>query len=231
LLAASRPLSDAEQAQLEKATERMRRMFETVQSGVKRIGGTVELMIRYSREGYARVLQQYDLYAAIDDVLGIVVPATGSDAKVETELAGDGNVECVPDEINQVLTNLIQNALEATLPGQGVVSIAGRAVGEELWLTIRDNGKGIEPELQSRIFAPFFTTKDVGLGLGMGLTITRRCIVALGGTISVRSQPGAGTEFSVRLPRKQKPRHSQRADESPALSVIEVAPASRSREG
>jgi signal transduction histidine kinase len=230
LLAASRPLSDAEQAQLEKVTERMRRMFDTVQSGVKRISGTVELMIRYSREGYARVLQQYDLYAAIDDVLGIVVPATGSDAKVETQLVGDGVIDCVPDEINQVLTNLIQNALEATSPGHGIVSIAGRTDGEDLLLTIRDNGKGIEYELQSRIFAPFFTTKDVGLGLGMGLTITRRCIVALGGTISVRSQPGAGTEFSVRLPRRQKPRRDQASRESPARSVGEMAPASRPRE-
>jgi signal transduction histidine kinase len=208
-------------------------MFETVQSGVKRIGGTVDLMLRYSREGYTRALQPYDLYAAIDDVIGIVVPATGSDAKVVTDLLGDGTVECVPDELNQVLSNLIQNALEATSPGRGVVSVAGRVEDGELVVTIRDNGKGIEPELQSRIFAPFFTTKDVGLGLGMGLTITRRCVVALGGTIHVQSQPGAGTEFTLRLPRRQKRLAGRRGDEPPGVvppTVIEVSPTSRSRE-
>jgi len=205
-LRAGVPLSAAEQQQMTEASLRMAKMFDTVQSGVKRIGGTVDLMLRYSREGYTRVLQPYDVYRAINDVLGIVVPATGSDAKIETSFAGDGTLECVPDEIHQVLTNVIQNALEATAPGHGVVAIAGRSEGDELVVTVKDNGVGIDPDVQNRIFTPFFSTKDVGRGTGMGLTISRRCIVALGGTINVRSQPGAGAEFTIRLPRKQKQR-------------------------
>jgi signal transduction histidine kinase len=198
------PLSQAEKAQLEKGSVRMKRMFDTAESGVKRIGSTVDLMLRYSREGYTRALQPYDVYAAVRDVIEVVVPATGSDAKVETSFVGDGTIECVPEEINQLTTNLIQNGLEAVSPGKGLVEIAGRVEGGELVLTFRDNGAGIKPEDQSRIFTPFFTTKDVGLGLGMGLTITRRCVVALGGSISVRSTPNTGTEFTVRLPRDQK---------------------------
>jgi signal transduction histidine kinase len=192
----------------------MARMIETAESGVKRIGNTVDLMLRYSREGYTRELHPYDVYAAIGDVVGIVVPATGSDAKVEKSLVGDGTIECVPEEINQLATNLIQNALEAVKPGEGIIKIEGRVEGNELVMTFRDNGVGIKPEDQSRIFTPFFTTKDVGQGLGMGLTITRRCVVALGGSITVRSQLGAGTEFIVRLPRDQK-----RTRTAPALSA------------
>lgn len=190
-------------AAIEKASQRMNRMFETAQSGVKRIGGTVDLMLRYGREGYTRSIEPHDVYAAISDVIEVVVPATASDAKVATALEGDGTIECEPQELHQALTNLIQNALEAVPPGKGLVEVTGKVEGPELVLSVRDNGTGIKPEDQARIFTPFFTTKDVGRGLGMGLTITRRCIVALGGRISMRSQPGAGTEFTVRLPRTQ----------------------------
>jgi signal transduction histidine kinase len=196
-------LSPEARAAFDKTSARIARMFDTAQSGVKRIGGTVDLMLRYGREGYSRALEPHDVYAAIADVIEVVVPATSSDAKVKTTLEGDGTVECVPQELHQALTNLIQNALEAVSPGTGLVEVAGRVEDSELVLLIRDNGAGIKPEDQARVFTPFFTTKDVGRGLGMGLTITRRCIVALGGRISLRSQLGVGTEFTVRLPRQQ----------------------------
>ena len=115
----------------------------------------------------------------------------------------------MPEEINQLATNLLQNGLEAVKPSQGIIQIDGCIEGSELVLKFRDNGSGIKPEDQGRIFTPFFTTKDVGEGLGMGLTIVRRCVVALGGTIAVRSKPAAGTEFTVRLPRDQKLRRPE----------------------
>ncbi len=198
-------LTAEQRGAFEKSAARMGRMFETAQSGVKRIGGTVDLMLRYGREGYTRIKEPYDVYAAIADVIEVLVPATSSDAKVKTSLVGDGTIECVPQELNQALTNLIQNALEAVPSGSGSVEITGWVEGSELVLVVRDNGTGIKPEDQARIFTPFFTTKDVGRGLGMGLTITRQCIAAAGGRISVRSQPGAGSEFTVRLPREQRP--------------------------
>jgi two-component system NtrC family sensor kinase len=184
----------------------MGRMFDTVQSGVKRIGNTVDLMVRYSREGYTRAIQPYDVYGAVRDVVGIVVPATGSDAKVEVSLDGSGVIECVPEEMNQTLTNLIQNALEAVEPGRGVVSVKGHEDDGELVIVIRDNGVGIESSALNRIFTAFYSTKEVGRGLGMGLTIARRCVVALGGSINVRSAKGTGTEFTVRVPREQQRR-------------------------
>jgi signal transduction histidine kinase len=203
-LETGKPISPEGRADIEKAAARMNRMFETAHSGVKRIGGTVDLMLRYGREGYTRSIEPHDVYAAIRDVIGVVVPATSSDARVKTALEGDGMIECEPQELHQALTNLIQNALEAVPPGTGVVEVVGRLEGDELVVVVRDNGSGIRPQDQARIFTPFFTTKDVGKGLGMGLAITRRCIVALGGRITVRSQLGAGSEFTVRLPRQQR---------------------------
>ena len=182
---------------------RMQKMFETAQAGLTRIASTVDLMVRYSREGYLRHLQPYDLFGAARDVLAMVVPTIGHKIAVTTHFEGDGSVECVPEELNQVLTNLIQNAMEAVASdGTGTVALHGTANEGELTLSIDDNGVGIDPIDQDRIFAPFYSTKDVGRGMGMGLTITRRVVESLGGTVTVTSQLGRGTQFLLRLPRR-----------------------------
>jgi signal transduction histidine kinase len=182
-------------------TARMQRMFDVAQSGVRRIGATVDLMVRYSREGYSRMTQPYDAFAAVRDVVDVVVPTVGHTVNVTLELQGNGFIECVPEEFNQVLTNLIQNAAEAVpADGSGRLQIRGWNEGRTLVLAIEDNGPGIAPERQARVFEAFYTTKDVGRGMGLGLTITRRVITALGGTITLRSQPGVGSEFTIRVP-------------------------------
>ena len=180
---------------------RMQRMFEVAQSGVRRIAATVDLMVRYSREGYSRTCQPYDAFAAVRDVLDVVVPGVVHKLEVITDLRGNGWIECVPEEFNQVLTNLIQNATEAVpTDGSGKVTVRGWNEDGALVLSIKDNGDGIAPEHQAQIFNAFYTTKDVGRGMGMGLTITRRVVDALGGTINVQSQLGMGTELVVRVP-------------------------------
>jgi signal transduction histidine kinase len=70
----------------------------------------------------------------------------------------------------------------------------------DLLLSVKDNGPGIPEANRSRIFDAFYTTKDVGRGMGMGLTITRRVVLAMGGSLTVKSQVGGGTEFLVRVP-------------------------------
>jgi signal transduction histidine kinase len=69
---------------------------------------------------------------------------------------------------------------------------------------VKDNGPGIPPEVQARLFTPFFTTKGEGSGMGLGLTIVRRVVQSLHGTLRVASAPGAGAEFEVRVPRRQR---------------------------
>lgn len=182
--------------------DRMQEMFEVSRAGVKRIAGTVDLMVRYSREGYARTSSPYDAYAAARDVVAVVGPSVARDVPIALDLQGDGWIECVPEELNQVLSNLIQNALEAApADGTGRVDIIGRNYDGELWVSVKDNGPGIPESERARIFDAFYSTKRSGQGMGLGLTITRRVVLALGGTLAVSSEPGRGSEFTIRVPR------------------------------
>jgi signal transduction histidine kinase len=102
-------------------------------------------------------------------------------------------------ELNQVWTNLLTNALDAFNGGGGTITITTRAAGEDVVVEIADDGPGIPADVQPRIFDPFYTTKQVGDGTGLGLDIARRIVVGHRGAISVRSQPG-NTVFSVSVP-------------------------------
>jgi len=201
--------------------ERMRKMFDVADSGLKRIGATVVLMQRYAREGYTRALQSFDIFEAARDVASVLQAGLPRPV-VELSFEGDGRIECVPEEMNQVLTNLIQNALDA-LPkdGTGAIRVAASGRGGVLVLSVRDNGAGIPPEARAKIFTPFFTTKDVGVGMGLGLTIVHRVVSSLGGTVGVTSELGQGTEFTLRIPQSARPRAAgERRDVSlPAASV------------
>jgi signal transduction histidine kinase len=201
--AKERPLDDKEVAQVERAAERTREMLRVAGAGLTRIGGTVELLSRYGRAGFRRDMGVLDAWDAVRTVAGIVLPATGRDVAVDLDLQGDGRLECVPEEFNQVLTNLVQNAIEAVPERTGRVRVEGRADGGDVVLSVKDNGPGIAPELQARLFTPFFTTKGPGRGMGLGLTIARRVVQSLGGGLQVVSTPGAGAEFTVRVPARQ----------------------------
>lgn len=105
-----------------------------------------------------------------------------------------------PDELNQVWTNLIHNALQAMNYG-GILSIEVWPESESVKVNITDTGKGIPLEMQAQIFDPFFTTKPIGEGSGLGLSIVHKIIEKHQGTITVNSVPGQ-TTFSIRLPIK-----------------------------
>jgi signal transduction histidine kinase len=204
--ARERPLEADEIAKMQRAAERIRDMLGVAGAGLTRIAGTVELLSRYGRAGFRREIGPLDAWDAVRTVIGVVLPATGRDVRIELDLRGDGIVECVAEELNQVLTNLVQNAIEAVPDRTGRVWIGGSVEGGELVLSVKDNGSGIAPEVQSRLFTPFFTTKGPGAGMGLGLTIVRRVVQSLGGVLHVVSAPGAGAEFIVRLPTRQRRR-------------------------
>jgi len=105
-----------------------------------------------------------------------------------------------PSAFRQVFMNLVVNAHQA-IDGSGTVELA-TAVDEEGWVTItvRDTGCGIPPDLLDRIWDPFFTTKDVGKGIGLGLALTYDTVKRHGGEIRVESRPGVGSCFTVLLP-------------------------------
>lgn len=108
-------------------------------------------------------------------------------------------IEAYAGELNQVWTNLIDNAVDA-MAGEGTLQISTRADGDHVVVEIGDTGPGMPAEVQARAFDAFYTTKDVGKGTGLGLDIARRIVVERhGGTITIDSHPGA-TVLAVRLP-------------------------------
>jgi signal transduction histidine kinase len=101
--------------------------------------------------------------------------------------------------MGQVLQNLVVNALQA-MPGGGLIQVSARPESDAdfIRITVRDTGPGISAENMERIFQPLFTTKEKGIGLG--LVLCRDLMEINGGSISVESEPGKGTEFMIRIP-------------------------------
>ena len=135
-----------------------------------------------------------------------------------------------PTQVHQVLMNLGTNAVQA-MPTGGTLSVSldavhfdvGKsatigivAVGDYIVLKVSDSGSGIAPEVLDRIFDPFFTTKEVGVGTGLGLSLVHGIVTQVGGAIDVASTPGAGSTFTVYLPRAGDAAESLDDDE-PAL--------------
>ncbi len=131
-------------------------------------------------------------------------------AEAETELADDlPDIICNSGEINQVLLNIIVNAAQAIKEqgreGKGNINIVTEY--DDQWVTCRlsDDGPGMSDEVRENIFNPFFTTKSVGTGTGLGLYISYDIIVNKhGGQLRVDSSPGQGTTFIIKLPREKK---------------------------
>jgi signal transduction histidine kinase len=128
--------------------------------------------------------------------------------RVEIRAEDALQVSCIPVQIQQVLMNLILNARDAMLPGGGILRVSAAADEEHVDLVVSDTGAGITPENLKNIFRPFFTTKagtnrpaGSNSGSGVGLAFCRRIVDAHGGEITVQSQIGQGSTFTVRLPR------------------------------
>ncbi|MBD3372716.1 MAG: hypothetical protein GF403_08380 [Candidatus Coatesbacteria bacterium] len=106
-----------------------------------------------------------------------------------------------PAQLHQVLVNLVVNAVQA-MPGGGRLTISTRAVDEGVQLAVADEGVGMVDEVREKIFLPFFTTKDIGEGTGLGLPVVYGIITAHGGSIEVDSAPRRGSTFTITLPRR-----------------------------
>ena len=190
-----------DERKLQRIAARSEKMFESVEAGVRRIAAAVELMRRYSREGFARVDRPLDVWAAVHDAAALLSAAIHGEGRLVLDLEGEAWTTAVPEEFNQVISNLVQNALEAVADQpDGKVEVSGQVADGAVELVVQDNGPGLQVDDPQRIFTPFFTTKGPGRGMGMGLTITWRVVRAMGGDIQVSSEPGQGTRFVVRVP-------------------------------
>jgi signal transduction histidine kinase len=176
------------------------RLLNEIDIAAGRIAELVAAVKEYSHMDRAPDRQPVDLGAGIDTTLTILDhKLRKKDIRVERQWSdGLPEVSGYPGELNQVWTNLIDNAIDAMEDG-GTLRIEIERAGSHVDVRIVDDGHGIPDDIQARIFDPFFTTKDVGLGTGLGLDIVRRIIEGKhGGSISVDSKPGR-TVFTVHL--------------------------------
>jgi signal transduction histidine kinase len=119
---------------------------------------------------------------------------------VEADLPeGAPRVHGDPRALNQVFLNLLKNAVEALEGTGGTLRVRLRHEEGSVTVEVEDDGPGIDPALRERLFEPFVTSKAPGRGTGLGLPISRRIVQECGGSIEVRSEPGRGTCFTVRL--------------------------------
>ncbi|MEO6773726.1 MAG: response regulator [Kofleriaceae bacterium] len=124
-------------------------------------------------------------------------------AKVEKVYGHVPRVDANEGRLGQVLLNLIVNAVQSIPEGNyesNQITITTKVDQEAVLVSIKDTGSGIPPEVQRRLFTPFFTTKPAGVGTGLGLAISHRIITGLGGQLDFVSEVGKGTTFHVRLP-------------------------------
>ena len=188
------------------------RLLGEIESAAARVSELVASIKSYSHMDQANDRQPVDLHAGIDSTLTMLGHSIKKKhVRIQRDYAEDLPEVCAfPGEINQVWTNLLDNAIDAVADG-GTIRIATRCEGEVVCVNLIDDGPGIPDEMQSRIFDPFFTTKEPGKGTGLGLDIVQRIVRQHEGTIVVTSEPGR-TEFEVCLP-IDAPRQVQGASE------------------
>ena len=162
-------------------------------------GSLIWVIPAYSYLDQAPV-QSVDVHEGMDNTLIILRSKLSNGISVRREYAPDlPNIEAYGSELNQVWTNILDNAADA-LDGQGQITIRTRQDGESVVVEIEDDGPGIPAEIQSKIFDSFFTTKPPGQGTGLGLDISYNIVVHKHrGDIKLHSKPGQ-TCFEVRLP-------------------------------
>ena len=169
--------------------------------GVERVRKIVQNLKSFSRIDQSDY-SMADINQCLDDTLNIIWNELKYKCTVKKEYGDLPQTRCYPQQLNQVFMNLLVNAAQA-IETKGEIVITTRASETEITIAIADSGSGIPQENLSRIFEPFYTTKEVGKGTGLGLSITYDIVTKKhGGKIEVTSEPDQGTTFIVTLPIK-----------------------------
>jgi signal transduction histidine kinase len=185
----------------EAATPRDRRLHKrlsTVQAEVQRLRKILEEFLSFARAPEPKPKPE-DLNERLQTLVEFSAPELGERGIALRFYPSPevGKVALDWDHLQAALVNLLRNAGEA-IEGAGEVWMATSREGDEVVIRVTDTGRGIPPELHSRVFEPYFSTKSTGTGLG--LPTTRRIVEEHGGTLSFSSEPGKGTQFTIRLP-------------------------------
>lgn len=189
--------------------EDMPQLFAESKDGLGRVKTIVQDLKDFSRVGEVE-WQWADLHKCLDSTLNVVANELKYKAEVVKEYGDIPEVECIPNQLNQVFMNLLVNAAQA-IAEHGQITLSTRREVEGVEVSVSDTGAGIPPEILNRVFDPFFTTKPVGSGTGLGLSITYSIIAKHGGRVGVQSTVGSGTTFRIWLPISHGPEQAAAA--------------------
>jgi two-component system, NtrC family, sensor kinase len=219
------PLADKTRTDVDEVTGLLKDNLQKVVQHGTRADSIVKNMLLHSREGSGEH-RPVDLNALVEEGLNLAYHGARAEKPMfNVTLSRNfdpeaGTVEVFPQEITRVLLNLISNgfyavakrAAEAGGSFDPELTASTRGNGEHIEIRIRDNGTGVPPEVQEKMFNPFFTTKPAGEGTGLGLSMSYDIIVKQhGGTIHVDTKPGVFTEFVITLPRTTSARKPARS--------------------
>jgi len=192
-----------------------REEMDEINKAGERAAALTRQLLAFSRR---QVLQPQvlDLNTVVADMERMLVRLLGADVRYVTIAApAPARVRADCGQMEQVLMNLVVNARDA-MPKGGTLTVEIAASLQNVTLAVRDTGQGMDEATQKRIFEPFFTTKPAGVGTGLGLSTVYGIVTQTGGTVSVTSEVGVGTTFTVTLPSIARPAESVAEDRRPA---------------
>jgi two-component system NtrC family sensor kinase len=186
----------------ELTTEDLKRHLASVEAAVYRCTNITRQLLGFVRQRGVE-LMACDVHDLLDKLLDRLLGPELEVADITVVRAYDqdlGTVKTDPGQLQQVVLNLLKNAADA-ITGPGTITITTRKRGDRFVVKVTDTGCGMTAEQLEKVFMPFFTTKEPGKGTGLGLSVSYGIIEGLGGRLSVNSEPGRGSEFTIDLPR------------------------------
>ncbi len=176
-------------------------LLEGISEGANRSSQIVKGLRSFSRLDEEQC-QIYDIHEGIESSLILLHNKTKNRIAIHKDYDDFKDLECYPSKLNQVVMNILTNSIQA-IEGKGDIYIQTLSNENGFKIIIKDNGRGMDPEVREHIFEPFYTTKEVGKGTGLGLSISYGIIEQHKGQIDVISEPNKGTEFIISLPKTQ----------------------------
>lgn len=188
--------------------EEMEMLLQGIDEGASRTAEIVKGLRLFSRLDEPD-LKKANMNEGLDATLILVRNNMEGNCEVVKNYDEIPLIDCYPGKLNQVFMNIINNGIQSINTNreknpEGVLTLSTKADQSHIYVTIADNGIGMDEATKAKIFEPFFTTKDVGEGTGLGLSIVYKIIESHNGAISVESSPGEGAAFTIKLPIKNE---------------------------
>lgn len=193
-------IDDTIKKDINRLTEHTVSLIAATNEGIKRTAGIIADLSAFARADEAE-MGMNDLHQNIDSTLNLLSSEIKNNITVVKEYGQIPLLHCHPGKLNQVMMNILVNAIHALQSRrESKITIHTECKDDSIVLSIKDNGPGIKKEVLEKLFTPFFTTKQEGMGSGLGLFLSYNIIREHNGTIAVKSELEKGTEFIITLP-------------------------------